>query len=145
MILAYEVGKILTVLRLSMLLTLPLWPKFRISPLPWWRTILCWLRATQPGLGIEPWPINLLPPPNHFLFAPADFQAMKRRAALTFMSHSPDLKHLHHNQRLTLSSPPLCLCKWWLHFSLLCAAIICLSWRQKRAKVAAISYLLPVL
>lgn len=75
------------------------------------------------------------------------FQAIKIRAALTFMSHFPDLKCLNHNQGLPFSSwpPPASAAGSCVSFFLLGQSHTCLSWREKRTEVAVILNLLSVL
>lgn len=101
------------------------------------------------SLGIELSPASLPLPLNQFLpaVAAAAAAAIKMGAALTPGSHSPDLKCLNHHWNLALPSwPPPFLCSWRLHLPFLWqpSHVTCLSWRETRGKVVAISYLLPV-
>lgn len=98
------------------------------------------------SLGIELLPASLPLPLNQFLPAAAA-AAIKMGAALTSVSHSPDLKCLNHRWSLALPSwPPPCLCSWRLSLPFLWqpSHVTCLSGRETRGKVVAISYLLPV-
>lgn len=151
-ILPHTIAGELLSLQLCTLLALPAWLKF----FP--REVLpAWLKNLSPSLvrchfGTEvAWelscgPLTSLATNQYSAVAPTVFQAIKIRAALTFMSHFPYLKCLNHNQGLPLSSwpPPASAAGSCVSFLLLGQSHTCLSWREKRSEVAAILYLLLV-